>query len=94
MRRLLTRQEVAEALRVTPRWVSEHVPCGYRIGRRILYGEDEVAALVESMRCHTNSSPQARRVAPRSSPFVGRSSGSALTEAWALLSAGKRQRKS
>jgi len=86
MKRMLTRQEVAQAMRVTPRWVSENISCGYTIGRRRLYAEAEVASIMESMRCHTNSSRQ-ERGAGRRSVFAGRRTASILTEALELATA-------
>jgi hypothetical protein len=86
VKRMLTRQEVAEAMRVTPRWVSEHISCGYTIGRRKLYAEAEVASIMESMRCHLSLSLP-KRAAGRTTGFGARRTASILTKALELATA-------
>ena len=86
VKRMLTRQEVAEALRVTLDWVSRHCPCGYKIGRRMLYAQAEVASFMESHRCHISLSLP-KRAAGRIGASGGRRMGSTLTAALELQSA-------
>ena len=92
--RLLSRAEAAARLNVSPRWLSDHCkkisPCWFKAGNRMLFDEAAIAVVKESMRCPTNSSPPTPPAVKRTTASAAPSSGSILTAALALATAGKR----